>query len=297
MPALLERDEMRYRLPPTQTDDMTGAATVATPRYEEIAEGLAARIATGKEFPAGSTLPSYQDLAADNSVSKATIEKAVGLLEAWGLVRAVKKGGLRVRHPGARRTVGTSIDRHPSRGYVLPAATSAAEPWKAHGRAQVATLPLPDRVAQHLGVPGRSETVRRRMVTSPAGEGPYQVSDDWVHPDLLVQLPQLGEQLVGPGGVADHIEQAGHGPLSWRRHTRSRPPHTDEAQLLEIPKALWVMEMIYVAVSASTNQPVAATVRVAPADRVELVDTMRRTPAARWPVTPIEPPSEAIAAG
>ncbi|MFD8385251.1 GntR family transcriptional regulator [Streptomyces sp. NPDC059679] len=271
---------------------------MATPRYEEIAEDLAARITTG-EFPAGSTLPGYKDLASPTQydASKATIEKALGLLEARGLVRPVKRGGLRVRHPGPRRVMGTTIDRHPSRGYAFPSAASASEPWQVHGRPQVARLPVPGHIAERLGVPEGTHTVRRRMVTSPAGEGPYQVSDDWVHPDLLQQIPQLGEQLIGPGGVPDRTEQAGHGPLTWHRHTRARQPEADEAQLLEIPQALWVIEMAYVAVSGRTNRPVAVTVRVAPADRVELADTMRRAPSARWPVTPIEPPSEAIALG
>jgi GntR family transcriptional regulator len=271
---------------------------VATPRYEEIAEDLAARIASG-EFAASGTLPGYTDLAspAGYGVSKATIEKALGLLETKGLVRPVKRGGLLVRQPGPRRVIGNTIDRHPSRGYVFPSAASASEPWSVHGRPQVAQLPVPGRIAERLALPEKTMTVRRRMVTGPAGEGPYQVSDDWVHPDLLRQVPQLGEQLIGPGGVPDLAEQAGHGPLSWHRHTRPRQPDAVEAQLLEIPQALWVLEMTYIAVSAQTGNPVLVAVRVVPADRIELSDTLRRTTAARWPVTPIEPPSEAIAVG
>ncbi|MDW8803670.1 GntR family transcriptional regulator [Streptomyces scabiei] len=269
---------------------------MATPRYEEIAEDLAARI-SGDEFPAGSTLPGYKELASEYNVSKATIEKALGLLEAGGLVRPVKRGGLRVRHPGPRRVIGTAIDRHPSRGYVFPSASSASERWQLHGRPQVVELPVPGAVAERLGIPEGTLAVRRRMVTSPAGEGPYQVSNDWVHPDLFQQIPQLGDQLIGPGGMLDLTELAGHGPLTWHRHTRARQPDTDEAQLLEIPPALWVVEMAYVAVSGQTGRPVAVSVRVVPADRVELADTMRRTAAARQPVTPIEPLSEAIALG
>ncbi|MFJ5645800.1 GntR family transcriptional regulator [Streptomyces sp. NPDC093223] len=278
---------------------MTGAATVATPRYEEIAEDLAARI-TGDEFPAGSTLPGYKELASPThyDASKATIEKALGLLEARGLVRAVKRGGLRIRRPGPRRVVGTTIDRHPARGYVFPSASSISEPWQLHGRLQVDRLPVPGPIAERLGIPKGTETVRRRTVTSPAGEGPYQISDEWIHPDLLQQIQQLGEPLLGPGGLPELAEQAGHGPLAWHRRTRARQPEGDEAQLLEIPSALWVMEMAYAAVSAQTGSPVAVAVRTVPADRVELADTMRRTTAARWPVIPIEsPPSEGIALG
>ncbi|GHH26085.1 putative HTH-type transcriptional regulator [Streptomyces rubradiris] len=267
-------------------------------RYEEIADDLAARIAAG-EFPARSTLPPYGTLASplEYNASKATIEKALGLLEARGLVRAVKKSGLVVRAPGARRPIGNTIDRHPVRGYVFPSASSASEPWQAHGGQRVTRMEPPPHIADRLGLPEGTKTVRRRQVTSPAGEGPYQLSDDWVHPDLLQQIPQLGERDLGLSGIHDHIEQAGHGPLTWHRHTRARQPDSDEAQLLEIPRALWVLEMTYVAVSGQTGEPVAVTVRVVPADRAELVDTMQRARAARWPIPPMEPPSQPIAIG
>jgi GntR family transcriptional regulator len=53
--------------------------------YRQIADDLAARIKAG-EYPSGTTLPSYKQLADIYSVSISTAARAVGLLHDRGLV-------------------------------------------------------------------------------------------------------------------------------------------------------------------------------------------------------------------
>jgi hypothetical protein len=65
-------------------------------------------------------------------------------------------------------------------GYNFPAAQ--AEQWQVHGRPRASEEPCPARVAELLGVPTGARAVRRRRVTSPASEAPFQLVDSWIHP-------------------------------------------------------------------------------------------------------------------
>lgn len=61
--------------------------------FREIADDLAARIETG-EYPPGSKLPTYQELADLYSVSYATAHRAITILQARGLVRGEQGRGV-----------------------------------------------------------------------------------------------------------------------------------------------------------------------------------------------------------
>lgn len=262
-----------------------------TTRYEEIASDLRERIETG-EYPPGSKLPGYDELRASYSASVATIRSALDLLQADGLVRAIKKAGVFVRDPGVRRRVprGNLVRRDPQRGYIFPAAASAGEPWIVHGYPVAAEAVIPASIAAHLGVEPGSLAMRRRRVTSPAGEPPFQIADAWISPAALADAPQAGEPVTGPGGYLDRIEEAGHGPLTWHEVTRTRLPSREEAKLLEIPPSMPVFEIATIGTSAKTNQPVEVSVRVIPSDRMEIVAELRRDKSARWPTEPVVAP-------
>lgn len=260
-------------------------------RYEELAADLRRRIEAG-EWPPGSTLPQYKALIEEYSASQATVRGALEILEAEGIVRAVKRLGIVVRAPGERRRIqrGTQVTRNPSRGYVFPAAAGPDEPWQVHGQPQRMLAPIPADVAARLGVEPGAEVMRRRRVTSPEGEPPFQIVDAWIHPDALEEAPQAGEIHTGPGGYLDRIEEAGHGPLSWDEVTRTRMPSKEEAKLLEMPPSMPVLEMTTIGTSARTEQPVEVSVRVIPADRAEIISKLQRAASARWPVAPVQPP-------
>lgn len=259
-------------------------------RYEEVAADLRRRIESG-EYPPGSTLPEYRALMGEFDASQATIRAALEVLQAEGIVRAVKRLGIVVRTPGERRRIqrGTQVIRDPKRGYIFPAAAGPGEPWEAHGQPRRMLAPIPADVAVHLGVEADAEVMRRRRVTSPAGEPPFQIVDAWIHPDVLEEAPQAGEIHTGPGGYLDRIEEAGHGPLSWDEITRTRMPSKEEAKLLEISPSMPVLEMTTVGISARTGEPVEVSVRVIPADRAEIVSKLQRAASARWPVQPATP--------
>lgn len=105
-------------------------------RYNEIAADLRDHIHQG-DYEVGSTLPSYAELTALYGVGRGVISAALVLLEREGLLRIVKKAGIRVldwrveRRPISR---GRTVMRDPRRGYIFPAASRPDEPWTTHGR-------------------------------------------------------------------------------------------------------------------------------------------------------------------
>ncbi|MEU8437812.1 GntR family transcriptional regulator [Streptomyces sp. NPDC029216] len=259
------------------------------PRYEQIADDLRERIHSG-EYAIGSTLPTYAELAETYSVGRGVISSALGVLEREGLLRIVKRAGIRVldwRVQRRRISRGQHIYRDPRRGYVGPAAASPDEPWDTHGKPSAGYEPAPERVAEFLDVEPGIAVLRRRRVTSPAGEPAFQIVDTWLAPSAVRDAPKVAEPSTGPGGYLDRLEEAGHGPMSWREYGRSRLPSREEAGLLDISPESPVFELVWVGTSHSTERVIEVTVRVIPADRVELVSDLTRHETAQWPVRPV----------
>ncbi|MFG2395202.1 GntR family transcriptional regulator [Streptomyces lavendulae] len=259
------------------------------PRYEQIASDLRDRIRSG-EYAIGSTLPTYAELTETYGVGRGVISAALGVLEREGLLRIVKRAGIRVLDWQLQRrriSRGQLIYRDPVRGYVGPAAASPDEPWDTHGRPTAGYEPTPERVAELIGVEPGIALLRRRRVTSPAGEPPFQVVDSWISAEAVRDAPQAAEPSTGPGGYLDRIEEAGHGPLAWREFGRSRLPNREEAALLDISTESPVLELMWAGTSSSSGRVVEVTVRVIPADRVELVADLTRHDTAQWPVAPV----------
>ncbi|MDX2697154.1 GntR family transcriptional regulator [Streptomyces ipomoeae] len=261
-----------------------------TPKWRQLADEVRRRIDDGT-YPRGTALPQIKPAAEAAGVSYETMRAAYKALESEGLVRSVKRTGFVVLEtPGRRRiTRGSIITRDPARGYIFPAAARPDEPWEVHGRPFRSFVPAPDVVAEHFGIEPGAETLRRRRVTSPAGEPPFQLVDTWLSPDAVNDAPQVAEASTGPGGYLDRLEEAGHGPISWTETVRVRMPEREEAQLLSISTAMPILETTIVGTSTRTERPLEVTIRVIPGDRVELFSELQRARSARWPVTPVKP--------
>ncbi|MBC2869828.1 GntR family transcriptional regulator [Streptomyces mexicanus] len=261
-----------------------------TPKWRQLADEVRRQIEDGTYSP-GSALPQLKPAAEAAGVSYETMRAAYKALESEGLVRSVKRTGFVVlQAPGRRRvTRGTTVTRDPARGYVFPAAARPDEPWEVHGRPVRSFVPAPKEVAEHFGIEPGTETLRRRRVTSPAGEPPFQLVDTWLSPEAVEDAPQVAEASTGPGGYLDRLEEAGHGPIAWTETIRIRLPERDEAQLLNISTAMPVLETTIIGRSARTERPIEVTVRVIPGDRVELFSELQRARSARWPVAPVRP--------
>lgn len=252
-------------------------------RHERIARDLRDAINRGDYRP-GDTIPHEPELMERYGASRHAVRAAVAALTREGLVIPVRRRGTVVRDRAGRRRVRRGVMvRRDHRGYVMPAAAREGEPWQVHGRPRRDTVPITARAAELLGLEEGAAVLRRRRVTSPEGEPPFQLVDTWISPSAVEDAPRVAEPDTGPGGYLDRLEEAGHGPLSWTEYTRTRMPTTEEARLLGMPTSMPVMEIARVGTSARTSRPVEATICIIPGDRVELVQELRRSPGARWP--------------
>jgi GntR family transcriptional regulator len=155
--------------------------------------------------------------------------------------------------------------------------------WVRHGEALNTPARLDDpRLARFLGVEPGTEVLRRRRVTGPAAEAPFQIASSWIHPrvaGLVADVdtnPAAGEWLY-------RIERAGHWPIRWVEFHRARMPSRDEAALLQIPTNLPVLEIVRQGLSGADDQPVEVTEYVVASDRVETVHVLRRDASAQQP--------------
>lgn len=272
---------------------------MSAPKYREIADDLRERLDQG-EWATGDVLPRHADLAAEYDVSRNVIAAAVKVLEGEGRLWAVPKRGTVVQPPSPRGRIqrGRIVVRDalgvvagmevPQGSYSFPS-SAHGRPWRTHGSPVASTEPIPERPAELLSVEPGTPVLRRRRVTSPEGEAPYQISDTWIHPDAAAEAPRVAEPSPGPGGVLDRLEEAGHGPLSWHEIARARQATHDEAILLQIPEGTVVQEIARVGVSGRTDAAIEATMFVVPADRVEIVTVIERASSARWPRDATQP--------
>jgi DNA-binding GntR family transcriptional regulator len=265
-------------------------------RYPAIADDLRTRIKAG-EWPPATNLPRAEDLAPEYQVNRDTMLRAIALLESEGLVWAVPRRGTVVRHGMSRprRPRGNLVKPNvatSSPGYSFPSA-SGQEVWIHHIPPTARSDKLTDpRLATMLGVPEGTEVMHRHRVTGPATEPPFQTNDTWIHPRGTAEVPQVADQAPGPGDWLYRLEQAGHGPITWREHHRCRMPTSQEADQLQIPVTIPVLEITRVGTSARDSRPIEVTQYVIPSDRVEQIIVLERDPDAAWP-EPDEPGASA----
>ena len=256
-------------------------------RYLQIVIDLRTRILSG-EWKPGTNLPRMTDLARDYGVNRDTLARAIAILEAEGLVWAVPRRGTVVRHGMVRprRPRGNEVKRNvatDSPGYSFPSA-SGQEVWKHHIPPTARPEKLTDpRLARMLGVAEGAEVMRRFRVTGPETEPPFQINDTWIHPRGAAEVPEVANQAPGPSDWIYRLELAGHGPIEWRETHRARMPTKQEADLLQIPVTLPVLEIVRVGTSAKDGLPIEVTMYVIPSDRVEQVVVLERDESADWP--------------
>ncbi|WP_399559040.1 GntR family transcriptional regulator (plasmid) [Streptomyces chartreusis] len=257
----------------------------------EVADALRTRV-LNKEKQPGETLATVAEIAETYDVARETARAAANMLAAEGLLRSVHRRGFVVQNTVPRRRIrrGQVVTRNPHTGYVFPATHDPGEKWVAHGTPRRSLEAAPEIVATTFGVEPGSSVLRRRRVTSPAGEPAFQLVDTWLSAQAVTDAPQVAEPSTGPGGYLDRLEEAGHGPMSWREVTRVRMPSADEAKLLEISTAMPVFEITMTGYSGRDDSPLEVTIKVIPGDRVEMVADLVRGDSAGWPVSAVVAP-------
>lgn len=255
----------------------------------DIADDLRVRV-LNKEKQPGAAI-TVQELTEQYDVARETARAAANMLAAEGLLKSVHRRGFVVQDRVRRRRIrrGQTVTRNPHYGYVFPATHDPSEKWAPIGTPHRSLEAAPSLVAETFDVEVGTSVLRRRRVMAPEGEPAFQLVDTWLSPQAVADAPQVAEPSTGPGGYLDRLEEAGHGPISWREIIRVRMPSQEEARLLEIAQALPVFEIAMTGYSGRDDQPIEVTVKVIPSDRVELCTDLVRGESAEWPVPPVTP--------
>lgn len=206
----------------------------------EIRDIYALMITSG-EVPPGGQLPPIREMAERYGVSPETVQKAVRLLAAEGLVTTHGRGGTRVAvtvtRPrlllGPQQRLGYTRPVSGERTEVISAGmVDAAGPW-----AYIAAVLYPEieEVSRHQITP----VYLRRQVTYGHGAKPRLIESSWTSPRWAAQIPALASETVPVmplGGVAWAISQHTGWPIiqPGTHGFEARHPHTGDDW--EIPR-------------------------------------------------------------
>jgi GntR family transcriptional regulator len=230
-------------------------------QYEQIAELLRDRIAD-QTYPPGSSLPSEPELSAELGVSRVTVNRAIVLLRAQGLVRVRRGAGTYVRslpiivrdarRRYARRDRGTGagavevgeLSLQPRTDYLEIGRTAASVD-----------------VARALGInDGDDVLVRRRVLY--ANDEPTQIADSY-YPWHLVVGSALLQADTGRGGSYGRLADLGIDVVRFTEDVNVRVPSDHERTVLHLEGSQPVFDIVHKAWAAEKT-PVAVTFHVMP---------------------------------
>lgn len=235
--------------------------------YAEIADDLASRISSG-EYPPGSELPSYRQIADLYDVSYSTAHAAMRELRTRGLTEGQKGRGVYVREIRrlTRHAHGRNMRSIGGSPFARDAATAElAAAWEHQSTRAEADA----RIAARLGVePG--DSVMRTAYRYLADGEPIQLATSWeplaVTAGTPVEWPEDGAAV----GVVARFDHIGVRIDEFTEHVTARPAAASEVDRLALPTRgafVLVIERTYYA----AGRPVETADIVFPGDRYELV--------------------------
>lgn len=248
------------------------------PAYRRIAAELRAAILRG-EYPPGSTLPRLVDLTAHYRVSRSTIQAVYAILEAEGLVEAIRRRGTVVRAPRTRKRITRDrLVHRDDRGYYFDA---TAQPWVALATPTITWGPAPLDLVDVLGVtPGEDVLIRDRVMGDPDTREPQQLATSYLPPGIA-RGTVLAEPNTGPGGIYDRMEEMGHAPLEWSEAVTARAATPAEVEALRLAPGVPVLRILRTTRSGTTGDVLEINDTRLPADRFEVGYHLRRSRSAQ----------------
>lgn len=228
------------------------------PRFAQIAGVLRDRIAR-EVYKGGDPLPSEPELAREFSVSRITINRAVGILRTDGLVRVIRGRGTFVRSIPVvtRRANSRFVARDQGLGAFDVEVRELG--MKPGSEVVVDRVPASDRAAELLQVePGSEVVVRRRRFF--ANDEPVQIADSYI-PAPLAEEAGVTEADTSPGGSYSRLAEVGRAPVFFSETVSCRGASASEATLLEMEPQQPVLEVLLIA-SDRDHVPVSVTQHV-----------------------------------
>lgn len=251
--------------------------------YRDIAGEIRDAIEAGKLLP-GTPLPNNKDLAKAHGVAPGTALQALRALATDGYITMQpRRPALVRRRPNAKIVV---RDRHAYRddlGYFFD---QNAKDWCAVGTPQRGLDVPPGHIADLLGVERGTTVVVRDRAMGPSDTGQaLQLATSYITVSLTSELPILGEQNTGTGGIYDRIEEHFGAPIEWRETISSRLPNEEEQARLAVHATVPLLVVTRESRVRSGDREVIAEVnetRMA-AEQFAVSYTVERDKSATWP--------------
>jgi GntR family transcriptional regulator len=215
--------------------------------YRDLAEALREAILRGDYAP-GSTLPKQEEIADQHGVNVGTVRKAVGLLEAEGLVTPVRRRGTVVRPRPPMKRLGT--DRYAKSKWKFGDLVAFAADRETSGRRwqrtdqtqTVKLVPADDEVAQAYDIEPGSPIYERARLVREAGTPTHTLTSYYLQ--QYVEGTPLVDSTPGPagrGGGFAVLTMQGLEPDHMTETFFARMPTPEEMTTLELPAGEPVM--------------------------------------------------------
>jgi GntR family transcriptional regulator len=240
-------------------------------QYRQLADLLRERILRG-DYQPGSTFPSEPELAAEHSLSRPTVNRALLVLRGEGLIRVERGRGTIVRSvPTIPRYATTRYARENresegARG-AFDTEISRLGFQPRSDLVQVGQVHPPADVAKALALAdGEDALIRKRHMY--ATDTPVQLATSYV-PWSIAEGTQLEQVGTGPGGTYSRLAELGHAPVRFTETIALRAPSSEEADFLRLADEQHVLAIFHIA-RTSDKRPVEVTIHVLPPHQWEL---------------------------
>jgi len=205
------------------------------PEYMQVADAIRAAIEAGEWAP-GSLIPPEPELAARYGTTRATVNRALSILRAEGLIRPKQGRGTTVRElpvlhrDAVRRQRREEREAGQARGAFE--AELRALGYTSRTDTTVSEVPAPAVVAELLGV-AEGAAVLARYREMYATDLPVQMATSYYPLDIAAGTP-IAEQDTGPGGTYSRLADLGHAPAFFAETVQIRRPTDGEARFLQM---------------------------------------------------------------
>lgn len=243
-------------------------------RYQQVADELRAGIKDGT-YAAGSPLPSQPELARRYGLNQTSINRAIAVLRAEGLVRVEHGRGAFVQEvPAVKhvRRIGTDDDGSPGeRTYEDEIRRAGVSPRAEPATVDVVIPPAEIAVALRLGGTDHALMRRRRVY---ADDAPTEIATSYI-PMSAAGSPDIAFPDTGPSGMYVRLAERGFEPVRFTEDIEVRAATTDEARFLRIGDGHPVFELLRTAFD-TRDRPVEASANVLAALQWRLTCGWRR---------------------
>lgn len=199
------------------------------PKHLQLADALREAIARGR-WSEGDRLPPYSELADTHEVSIQTVQRAVSLLRADGLVRTVPRGGAYVAPPPSVDGARERYRRGAETGHCMGVGEST----------EIIDTGITDNplevVSAALGLSDDAAAAYRKRIVR-QGNQPIELSTSWWNATILGDCPHLiamGTSETSAGTSRYIEERTGRTLVEARDRVRARGASAEEAEALHL---------------------------------------------------------------